>query len=364
MKRRGARERQYLLHCVPGLERVVEEEMRTAGLPFEVERVFQRVDERTSLLALRTTATPRDMLALRTVEDLFAPAGEVTGIVPARSGLRVLRAALEREGRLDEGVARACEVRPGRGKPTYRVVARVSGKHAFRRVDMQRVVESVLAARLPGWRLVEDDARIELWAQLVGDRFLLGARLSDATMRHRTYLRASRPAALKPTVAAAMVALSEPRPEDVVLDPMCGSATILIERAHAGRYALLLGGDIDPAAVAAARENVGPRYRPIELSQWDARRLPLDGASVDVVLCNLPFGRQIGTPEGNRALYPALLDEWVRVMRPHGRMVLLSGDRALLASVLRGRPLLREERHLSVVLRGVPATLIVLRRLP
>ena len=53
-------------------------------------------------------------------------------------------------------------------------------------------------------------------------------------------------------VAAALAWLSEPRDDDIVLDPLCGVGTVLIERAHLGRYAMLLGGDADAEAATYA----------------------------------------------------------------------------------------------------------------
>ena len=76
-----------------------------------------------------------------------------------------------------------------------------------------------------------------------------------------------------------------------------------------GRYAQLLGGDIHPEAVAATRTNVGPRYKPIDIRQWDARDLPLDDGSVDRVVCNLPFGKKIGEPQALRPLYEGFASE-------------------------------------------------------
>jgi 23S rRNA G2445 N2-methylase RlmL len=157
-----------------------------------------------------------------------------------------------------------------------------------------------------------------------------------------------------------MALLSNPQDDDVVLDPMCGSGTILIERARAARYGLLVGGDLDEAAVAAARENIGTRYKPIEIHRWDARQLPLEDDSVSAIITNLPFGKQIGTLAENRLLYPALLAEWVRVLREGGRMVLLTGDKALLTRAVQRQPRLAMERQMPVIVRGYRATLMVL----
>jgi tRNA (guanine6-N2)-methyltransferase len=241
-------------------------------------------------------------------------------------------------------------------------VARKAGQHAYRRVDLQRAVELGILDRLPAWRLVEDNAQVEAWAQLVGSRLIVGFRLSDIEMRQREYRRVSLPAALKPSIARAMVLLSEPRDYDVFLDPMCGSGTILIERALTRPYRLLLGGDEDPKAVEATRANIGPRYKPIEIRRWDARSLPLKDASVSALATNLPFGKQIGTQEDNRSLYPALLREWARVVQPGGRMVLLTSEERLLRETLRRRPELVVRRKEQVIVRGMRAALVTIRR--
>jgi tRNA (guanine6-N2)-methyltransferase len=349
----------YIAHVVPGLEGVAESEIVAtveAERPFRVLREF---DERTSMLIFRYAGLPSALLALGTVEDIFALAAESENVPTSRAGLAAVRAAVGKGPAFEEAVDRAFTVRPRRrGKTTFRVIARKAGDHAFRRVDLQKAVELGVVDRLPTWRLVEDDAQIEVWVSLIGPHLIVGLRLSDGTMRQRTYRNASMPAALKPTVARAMALLSKPQDDDVVLDPMCGSGTVLIERARAARYQLLLGGDRDEAAVSAARENVGPRYKPIEIRRWDARHLPLEDSSVSTILANLPFGKQIGTPTENRLLYPALLAEWVRVLREGGRMVLLTGDRALLTRTVQQQPRLSIVRQMPVIVRGYRATLM------
>lgn len=247
-----------------------------------------------------------------------------------------------------------------RGKPTFRVIARKAGEHAFRRVDLQRATELGIQDRFPTWRLVEDDAQIEVWVHLTDRELLASVRLSDTTMRQREYRRTSLPAALKPTIAAGMVMLSVPTADDVFLDPMCGAGTLLIERGEAGRYRRLLGGDSNPLAVQATRDNVGPRYQPIEIRHWDARSLPVEDNSVTTIVTNLPFGKQIGTVEQNRVLYPALLREWRRVLQAGGKLVLLTSERVLLRRTLEVYPEWTRVNHLPVIVRGQSAEISVL----
>ncbi len=320
-------------------------------------------DERTSLLVVRSTAPPGDLLRARTVEDVFVLVADDKHVAPGRTGLAQIRKAIADSAMLEAAVSSAIAVRPRRkGKVTFRVIARKAGTHSYRRVDIQTAVERTLAARFPAWRLVEDDAWLEVWVSLVGERFLAGIRLSDHSMRQRDYRAVSLPAALKPTIAAAMVQVTHPEPDDVFLDPMCGSGTILIERALAGRYRLLLGGDRDPAAVEATLENIGPRYKPIEIRQWNATNLPLDTASVSALSTNLPFGKQIGSPEENKTLYPALLQEWARVVHPGGWLALLTSERTLLRRSLNRQEGLVADEEIPVLVRGVPSAIFTVRR--
>jgi 23S rRNA G2445 N2-methylase RlmL len=237
------------------------------------------------------------------------------------------------------------------------VVARLSGEHEFRRVDFKHAIETgVLEHGDHTWRLDEDNAEVEFWATMLRDEFIFTLRLSDDVMRFRDYKISHRPGSLRPSVAAALALLSNPAPGDVFLDPLCGTATVLIERAHFGRYARLLGGDSDRDTLEAARENIGPRYKPIEIKQWDATALPLENSSVDKIVSNLPWGMKHGSHGENRALYPRLIGEFRRVLKPAGTMVLLSAETRLM-SELWSRAHLRPSRILHVTVLGAPAAI-------
>ncbi|MGC4190947.1 MAG: methyltransferase domain-containing protein [Thermomicrobiales bacterium] len=353
----------YIGHVVPGLERLAARELSDTLDDVAVIETLKQFDDRTSLLLFGYSGDASDLLDLTLFEDVFALVVDRAGIGGERAALKVI-ASLVAGPALDEAFRIANPIRPGnRRKPTYRAIARKAGEHAYRRTDLRSTAEKAIAGRHPDWVLA-DPARIEVWTQLVGDRLVAGIRLSDETMRQRAYKLANLPASLKPTVARAMALLTKPGDDDVFLDPMCGAGTILIERAHAGRYARLEGGDVEHAAVQAALENIGTRYKPIEIREWDARSLPFADGEIGAIACNLPFGKQIGTRQGNQTLYPVLLDEWIRVLKPGGRMVLLTSEARLLRATARDRPGLVWEQTLHVVVRGLPAEIFVFLRVP
>jgi len=217
------------------------------------------------------------------------------------------------------------------GRLRYRVVvqARDTTWRQYRRVEMQTAAESAIARSHPTWRL-SPDAPVEIWMQQADHELVIGLRLTTPVSRQRGGRVIERTAALRPSIAAALVYLSEPEADDVFLDPMCGSGTILLERAAVGRYRMLLGGDVDGAAVAATTANFGRAHQPRRIEQWDATALPLADRSVDKLVCNLPWGRQVGDREVLPDLYRKILKEGARVLVPGGRMVLLTSESKVL----------------------------------
>ena len=353
----------YIAQTQPGFEAIAAQEIRSRIKGASV-RGTRTVGDKNGMVLFSYAGEVNELLALRTVEDVFVLVSSLRDLPPTFGGLRQIRSAMESVA-LDPALNLARQAQPGRGgrgKLRFRVVARQVGRTSYRRVDAQQAVEKAILARTDRrWQLVEDTA-LEFWLTLLADEVLIALRLSDEQMRHRENEKAAHiPASLRPA-AAALVWLTQPRPNDVFLDPMCGAGTLLIERAHAGRYKLLIGGDISEEAVAVTRSNIGPRYKPIEIHDWDARRLPLDDGAVTAFAVNLPFGRQISSPEENRALYPAFLREAERVLRPQARLVALTGDTRTFDGALwrAGGFLLRETYPVQVL--GQRALIYVLER--
>ncbi len=318
------------------------------------------------IVAFRLPELDRELLRLRTVEDVFLLAW-------GSDELPYTSEALERIEQWTRKAPwqdllrwhHAIHPKPA-GKPTYWLVAQMAGQHGYRRIDARRALARGLAGVFPSrWRMAEANAAVEVWLTIQGTQAVCGLRLSDRTMRHRPYKREHVPASLRPTVAAAIVRLAGTGPGMVVLDSMMGAGTILAEQAEWARERgwpdlHLWGGDRDRFAVQAALINLR-RFRPEILARWDSCQLPLPTNSVDRVLCNPPYGRQLGTEENLHDLYRRAVHEWNRVLKPAGRAVLLVGDpRPLLDAI---RPVgWSAQRQYRLRLLGLPAFLSVWRK--
>jgi tRNA (guanine6-N2)-methyltransferase len=346
----------YYAMTMPGLETIAFSEIKTRMPDAELVK-FAR-----GLVLFRTSAAVTDLLKLRTTEDIFVLLRHITHLGRAREALRVLHSATL-QADLSGALALWRAARGTASPHTWRVVSQKYGQHDYRRMDAGEAVGDALRRSLPrSMQQREDGADVEFWNWISGSEALIGLRLSDATMRHRRYKQEHLPASLRPTVAAAIGWLSSPTATDLAIDPLCGSATILIERSQLLGFEKLIGGDIRPEAVAVAYRNVRAAGVNAFLQVWDARSLPLDASSVTRVITNLPFGKQIGTPEANEQLYPALVKEFGRVLTADGILVALSSQDRLLQQVLDQHGW-RTSKKLVLVVLGQPATIFVAKRI-
>jgi putative N6-adenine-specific DNA methylase len=190
-----------------------------------------------------------------------------------------------------------------------------------------------------------DDPDVALHLHVERNRATLSLDLAGRSLHRRGYRQASVDAPLQETLAAAMIAASGWSGDRLLIDPFCGSGTILCEawmraacipagylRQRFGLFALpdfdrglwartraaadgaivlpadvpVRGSDRDVAAVAAARTNLaalpGGERVPVEVA--DALQLP--GESAAVVISNPPYGLRLG----DRAQASGLLKDW------------------------------------------------------
>jgi 23S rRNA G2445 N2-methylase RlmL len=307
------------------------------------------------------------LLTLRTSEDVFAEVASVQG--HGRLG-SVVRGLWDRRGLEQALSAYGAAVQPLRARMTFRVVSRVRSERRFLRTELRDELSRRVLQSRPRWRIA-DPADLELWVlETSPGRFRLGIRLSSATMRHRNGRPTERPGALRPTVAAAMARLAGPRPPGrVLLDPCCGSGTVLREAAALGWEPV--GGDLDPTAVEVAHHTLGTlalgtltlgTLGRARLFRADVRRLPLTDASVAAVASNLPFGKQYELQGRPERWFAATLDELARVVRPDGRIVLLVPSSPAFQGALGRQPAVQLAERLELRLLGMRTALWSLHR--
>ncbi len=344
----------------PGLEEVAGDEI-TRDFGGEVRKTARGV------VVFRVPSLEKDLLKLRTTEDVFLFAWGTDQLTYRAVDLEKIERWTAREPDWTNLLRLHHTVHPRpKGKPTYRLITQMSGKHVYMRKHAREALAKGLAGHLPAsWRQAEENASVEVWLTIQGETAFCGLRLSTREMRHRNYKIEHIPASLRPTVAASLIRLTGFGPGMVVVDPMCGAGTIAAEllellRSHRGQGVQVLAGDFDRAALSAADVNLR-RMPPALLARWDARQLPLASGSVDRVVSNPPFGKQLLDPEEIGPLYRAMVAEYDRVLKPGGRAVLLVSDLDLLERVARAVNW-KAQRRLDIRMLGQHAGISVWRK--
>jgi len=321
-----------------------------------------------SIVVFRVPEIERALFNLRTTEDIYLYGWGTDTLTYRADDLESIRRWTQRDvdwAKLLQ-IHHTMRTKPS-GKPTFRLVVQMTGEHGYRRIDASKAFWKGLQGHLPSsWREAEENAAIEFWMSIHGDTAISGIRLSDRTMRHRTYKFEHFAASLRPTVAAAMARLANMKPKQTIVDPFCGAGTILAEawlllkRLAGGRLEewtpTLKGGDIDAHHLKAAETNLRG-VGEFDLKKWDARRLPLEDLSVDRIISNPPFGKQIGTAEEVVPLYHKSIGEMHRVLKPGGIAILLVSDVAAMKDAIRMVPW-NQLHFVPIRILGQPAVIL------
>jgi precorrin-6B methylase 2 len=317
----------YELDVIPGLAEFARSELQ--------ERVGPRVrllpGVREDRVRFRYAGNPRKLLRLRRsvavhrVQHLAIPRPKaLLGHQNLRTLIELIESALALHA-------------PG-SFDTFYISAAGSGSSVFARIKAEierhtglRLAEDVgdlmLAVRRPQRPAATSDA---------GRGWEVAVRLSPRPLSARPWRVCDMPGALNGTVASVMMSLAQPSPEDRLVNLVCGSGTLLIERLALGPVQGAVGLDINAGALACARENLiaSGNSLAVALARCDAGRVALPGGWATTACADLPFGMLVGSHQTNEQLYPRLLAEAGRLVKAGGKMVVITQEVRLFERVV------------------------------
>ena len=268
--------------------------------------------------------------SLCVVEDVFLQIGR-TDRITRTSDIRKLCARLNQSVVLDSIAARndffAMRGHRPKKTPSYFCFVRQDRDHPVHRSQIAKGVISSIGSIFPRWR-TNDPADLEFWV-FWSNNVSLMFRLSDKTLKYRSKEPPKLRAALRPTIAAAMVQLANLDDNHTVLDPFCGTGTLLLECRSQFPKARLSGSDQSSEAVATAAKRLG--------GNASIRRAALDElthapGAFDRILTNLPWGKQVPIQDDVYSAGVAQMLDWVV---DDGMVVLLTPRSDLLEPTLR-----------------------------
>ncbi|MBT2226666.1 methyltransferase domain-containing protein [Nonomuraea sp. NEAU-A123] len=312
-----------MARAVRGIEPLVAAEIRRAGLG-----VVRGVRHRE--VWFEPADPGPELLELRMADDVLLVAAVVEGAGRDKESLtRLTRAARELDAESLTKLAQRITGSPyGVRDGGVEVSASFVGRRNYSRFDIEDAVGAELARPAGLAYHSRRDGRVPpegsmAWRVTVeGEQAVIALRVPARPLHRRSYKTESIPGTLHPPVAAAMAGLARLDRAATVLDPCCGAGTTLIEARALAPRTRLLGLDHDPHAVHIAAANAARDAalglaargvaRAIAWSVADAGRIPLPGGSVDRVLVNPPWDRQVA-PTGRLRRDPARL--WREIHR-------------------------------------------------
>ncbi len=286
----------YLLQSPPGLAKVLQKELNFVGATARDQKMFVKLQRNHDLLFVNHVKSDERLSELRTAETVLR--------CPAYGRFKISQRQLS---------LMADELRSAGPR---RLVVTVAGSH-FQRQDLARFLTKSMRERDYDF---DEEIEDEVWMFCIDESWYFGLPLFKARhMAHRNERAAEREGSLPPPIAAAMAFASVPRNEDVVLDPTCGSGTLLAEFRSYAPDAKLIGRDIDANAIQVAQKNLNETSSilpKVDLAKGDSRKLSDVEPCVTLTMANLPFGVQFGDKASNPELYRDLLRESLRLHDP------------------------------------------------
>lgn len=297
----------------------------------------------------RLTATVDDM------ERLFSARSFYEALFPIARGVA---ATPEELGKHIPGIEKLISEATD-GKPPFAFRMEVTGEKLDRKSFISRALRDIPDTLINSTSSYSCEVRAEINAEGRMDVFYKLWCFKDTRFDYRAK---ALPASIHPAVAAAMLKTLQEylKPGASVLDPCCGSGTLLIERARLGACTLT-GVDIAKDALAICTENAKLAKVKVCLFNRDCAKFEGNPA-YDEVIANLPFGIRVGTHDNNERLYRKLVQNLPNWLVPDGIAILYTTEGRLLSSLLRSARELTLVKTVRIGAGGLSPHAYVIRR--
>lgn len=249
---------------------------------------------------------------------------------------------------------------------SFRVSCDRHGSQAFTSPDVERAAGAALVERF-GAPVDLTGFQVQVRVDIADDRCAIAVQLTRQALSHRFDRLFGPRVALKPNVAYACLRLGGlAAGTRRLLDPFCGSGTLLAEAGRVLPATELWGMDQQERAVAGTRTNLeaaGLADR-VNLVQGDARRIgeQFPPGHFDAIVTNPPFGARLGRSINFADFYTDFLTAAAQVLRPQGSLVLLARQRGALHKALRRSGAFRVRHEQPIETNKVYPTIFVLEK--
>ncbi len=225
---------------------------------------------------------------------------------------------------------------------TFMVRSLRTGEHDFTSVDLAAALGEKTQRGIyekygfyPEVSLSDPD--IILYVEAIGKTYRWGIDLTGLNALHRRrYKVYVHPSSLNPLIAYSMCRIAEVEKKRRILDPMCGSGTILIEGKYLNPSLEAWGLDINPQHIAGARLNsaqagVEVFFKTADVAEADSL---FPASFFDAIITNPPFGIREKSVYTLPRLYTLLVEKSEKLLKSGGVLCVLTPRKKLLLNIL------------------------------
>ncbi|MGB3534561.1 MAG: THUMP domain-containing protein [Microcoleaceae cyanobacterium] len=224
------------------------------------------------------------------------------------------------------------EIFPMKSASSFRVTSERYGHHDFNHLNIQQAAGSILVERYKtpvSLKYPELTLRVDLYDL----HCFVGIALHSSNLDRRYHKPYQPKVTLNPTVAYAMLQFLKPNStSNCLLDPFCGSGTILLEAATTLSNYKIYGSDYNIKTIAGVQQNIraAKMVNNISIKQADARYLNqvYPANFFTAIVTNPPYGIRMGKQINFYHFYRLFLAGVSYVLKPQGRLLILVGKKS------------------------------------
>lgn len=340
----------------PGIEDVVAEELasRADAIGLAIQGTRLRPEGERGLVEVELESAPEALWApLRSVHHVLQPLDRFTFDLE-----RPLAQLAERAARLPASVFRDAD--------SFRVTGVRQGEHPFTSLDLARAAGGAiqeatgLTVKMKGY---DREVRVELR----GRDCRVSIQRTPKPLSRRYPDKENLRTALSANVAFALLRLTlEGREPAVLLDPCCGTGTVLLEAGALYPQARLLAGDRFERPAGLCRDNLATyglsaRAR-VEVADARDMQVRWEAEVPDAVVCNPPFGARLGERIDFTDWYGRFVGAFAGLCPPGARMGVLAMKRGAFKRAVRDTPGVSLARSRRLAMGVVEPGLFVVER--
>jgi tRNA (guanine6-N2)-methyltransferase len=242
---------------------------------------------------------------------------------------------------------------------TFRVITSMANQLVPLDQKVMRLLESRITEKT-GLRPGRSKPDFEFWlAQRTEGYGFFSFRIS----RHKAYDKILQKGELRPELANILCRLSDPSPNELFLDPFCGSGAIPIQRAKSFPSGLVIASDKDEGRILSLKDRIkalGLQKRVVVRSDDGLKLARYEDNSIHKIVTDPPWGHFAGTDMPIEEFYRGMVSAFVRVLRPDGKLVILTAEAQAMDAAIEPCKQLTISRKLNILLSGKKASIYVL----